>query len=176
MNCEICKSKKATLFYADESGIRHALCGSCGESINRIGNIHDQKKQDQAPKYIPEPSLCSFLECANDISTRVKGDTRPRAACQCCGSTLELIIKSGKLGCPDCYECFGDSLSVKYANAHDMQKVRMPSSRRFDIDRRLLLTNLKAELRGAIENENFELAASLRDKIRKHEAQTKIHN
>lgn len=174
MNCEVCKSKKATLFYADEGGIRHALCSVCGESINKLSKV--EKARDQAPKYIPEPSLCSFLERTSDISTRVRRDMRPRAACHACGTTLESIIESGKFGCPECYEGFFDSLNVRRSAISDTDGVRMPSSHRFDIDRRALLDSLRSELRDAVESESFELAASIRDKIKKLEANKKIHN
>ena len=174
MNCEICKSKKATLFYADEGGIRHALCAECGESINKLGKV--EGKKEQIPKYIPEPSLCSFIECAGDLSAHVKHDARPRAVCQSCGCSLEEIIESGKFGCPDCYESFDDSIGTRYSGDTDSASGRMPSSRRFDIDRRALLESLKSDLRGAIDAENFELAASLRDKIKKLKEKTKIHN
>ena len=173
MNCEICKNKKATLFYADESGIRHALCPVCGESINRLGNATEKK--EAPPKYIPEPTLCSFLDRAANLSTHIKSDPHPRASCKSCGSTLESIIESGKFGCPDCYECFGDSIKLKYASASEIDGVRMPSSHRFDLDRKAMLENLRSELRGAIESEKFELAASIRDKIRRLEEKTKTH-
>jgi protein arginine kinase activator len=174
MNCEVCKSKKATLFYADEGGIRHALCTECGESINKLGKV--EKAKDQVPKYIPEPSLCSFIERVSDLSAHVKRDTRPRAACQSCGCSLEEITESGKFGCPDCYESFDDSIITRYSGVTDFAGGRMPSSHRSDLDRQALLESLRSDLRGAINDENFELAASLRDKIKKLEEKTKIHN
>ena len=45
----------------------------------------------------------------------------------------------------------------------------MPSSRRADIDRQKALESLKFDMRVAVENENYELAASLRDKVKKLE-------
>lgn len=171
MNCEICKSKKATLFYADEGGIRHALCAACGDSVGRLGSVREQKKQP--PKYIPEPSLCSFLERKSDVSLYLCDDGRPRAACPTCESTLDSIISSGQFGCPLCYESFEDSLKLRYVSAPDTKGVRMPSSRRSDIDRQAMLKSLKSDLKSAVEAENFELAASLRDKIKKLEAYSK---
>ena len=46
---------------------------------------------------------------------------------------------------------------------------RMPSSRRAFIDKKKALEALKADIKVAIEKENYELAASLRDKVKKLE-------
>ena len=35
MNCEKCKQRKATLFFSDEGGRRHALCAACGALLGK---------------------------------------------------------------------------------------------------------------------------------------------
>ena len=169
MNCEKCKSKKATLFYADEGGVKHALCASCGEGINKISELCE-KNQAPRSKLIPEKVLYSFYERPSAISPYICREVGRDVVCPNCKTALEDIIKSGRFICPDCYESFGDYLSVCRGSSECEEGARMPSARRSDIDRRRALERLKTEIKLAVENENYELAASLRDKVRRLEA------
>ena len=102
--------------------------------------------------------------------------------CHGCGSTMNDIKKSGKVGCADCYELFLSELMptirsihgntehigkrpvIEYTVADDGKQ---DDKRDKTADR---LAGLKAQLRQAIEDENFERAAQLRDEIKTLEA------
>ena len=47
MNCEKCKNKKATVFFADDGGSRHALCASCGAIQGKLGQITSNEKSNE---------------------------------------------------------------------------------------------------------------------------------
>ena len=171
MNCENCKNKKATLFFADDDGRRHALCAVCGANSSKAVNlISHEHTQDKPAQFLPEPSLYSLLN--SDGGQIVLSATAPdRAACKICGSTVEDIQSSGELGCPDCYISFGKLIFPTVPTAESSLGARMPSARRARLNRERILIEARAELRRAIECENFELAATLRDKIRSLEKQ-----
>lgn len=169
MNCEICKNKKATLFYADEGGIRHALCASCGETYNKISQIDDKDAGHGRSKVIPEKTLSSFFEDTRSPSPYIRRDQGKKAVCTACGSSLERIAASGSFSCPVCYECFEGFLIQSADGEREGEKFRMPISHRSDIDRRKTLEKLKREIKSAVESENYELAATLRDKVKKLE-------
>ena len=168
MICEKCKTKKATLFYTDEFGERHALCASCGDSINKIGEL-GEKSAPPPPKYIPERTLFSFCESRGSLIPYIKHKAGGEAVCSFCGSSLEKMMDKGKLSCPLCYECFEQYLALPPGCEKNAHIARMPSSRRADIDKQRALEALRADIRVAVENENYELAASLRDKVKKLE-------
>ena len=168
MICEKCKSKKATLFYADEGGVRHALCASCGESINKIGQLTEKLKTHKA-KYIPEKTLYSFFERQGVLSPYLRCEPGREAICSSCGAELKNMIDRGRMSCSECYECFEKYLFLPYRQEKDEPMARMPSSRRAFIDKRRALEALKADIKIAVEKENYELAASLRDKVKKLE-------
>ena len=168
MICEKCKSKKATLFYADESGNRHALCASCGESINKICEL-GEKKISPPKRYIPDRTLSSFCENKSSLLPYILHKAGGEAVCSSCSAKLERLIDKGRFSCPACYECFEPYLNLPYRYENDAAISRMPSSRRADIDRQKALESLKYDMRVAVENENYELAASLRDKVKKLE-------
>jgi protein arginine kinase activator len=106
------------------------------------------------------------------------------ARCSICGSTMNDIKKSGKVGCANCYELFFNELTptirgihgntehigkhpvIEYTAEEDPQDAPQDTAKANETDR---LATLKAELKQAIEDEKFERAAELRDEIKKLE-------
>ena len=171
MICEKCKSKKATLFYADEGGSRHALCASCGEGINKISELGDKKRRS-GTNFLPERTLYSFYDGKSVVYPYILQKNSGDAVCSSCNTRLEQIIEKGRFCCPDCYECFEGYLSLADKNEKKSAVSRMPASRRADLDRLRALEQIRAEIKLAVANENYELAASLHDKAKKLECRS----
>lgn len=91
-----------------------------------------------------------------------------RKSCPACGSTLSSISDSGKLGCAQCYEFFAEELAPTiariHANAVYVRNDSTPAPEEKKEENRL--EALKAQLAKAVNEENYELAAKLRDEIR----------
>lgn len=87
--------------------------------------------------------------------------------CSACGFTLRDFRESGRLGCAECYTAFGAQLRDLLRRLHGSSEHRGEhyAGGGADDPRRALL-DLREELRRAVEAENFELAAELRDRIR----------
>jgi protein arginine kinase activator len=89
--------------------------------------------------------------------------------CRACGATLRDFRETGRLGCAECYTAFDfhlrDLLRRLHGSSHHAGERYAPPGADQADPRRLLL-ELKEQLRRAVENENFELAAELRDRIR----------
>ena len=169
MNCENCKNKHATVFYADEGGGRHALCAACAQSLKKISPYSPASEGSEIGVFIPSPTLFSLKDHTPTIIYCAKEEDRGRAICPYCATTLESICEKGRAGCPECYTVFSDSLFPSSRQPESAQGARMPSSRRALIDRLRSIAELKAQIKIAVESENYELAATLRDKIRKLE-------
>ena len=92
-------------------------------------------------------------------------------ACPDCGSTFREIAESGKVGCPTCYTTFADELSHLIQSVHGTttHTGNVPSRHRAKRERTERLKELKNQLQTAIEKEEFEKAAELRDEVRKLE-------
>lgn len=167
MNCEKCKNKKATLFYADEGGGRHALCALCGEKQSRITPVSAQtaiaKKDTEAQSFIPELSLTAFSLPLPGFEIFGNGDGGK--TCNTCTMTSRRLRDTGEVGCPDCYATFADMLFPILPDA-DRGEERMPLARKKRQSIQNQLLELRASLKNAIEGENYELAATLRDRIR----------
>ena len=92
--------------------------------------------------------------------------------CEKCGNTFNDIVNSGKLGCADCYTTFYDKLLPSLQRIHGKTRHEgknptiinteaVESTENVDVTEKL-----EKELKTAIEEQNFEKAAELRDKIK----------
>jgi len=77
------------------------------------------------------------------------------------------LKKTGLFGCDICYQVFSKDLNVILRRIHGSNQHigNRPKSQRYVIDD-FELKKIKLELQAAIENEDFELAAELRDMVR----------
>lgn len=90
--------------------------------------------------------------------------------CDKCHSSFEEIAKSGKLGCPECYTCFYDELLPSLRKMHSKTQ-HIGSVPQYTLqDDGKDTDKLKQQLKTAVEQENYEEAARLRDKIKEIES------
>jgi protein arginine kinase activator len=90
-------------------------------------------------------------------------------SCPSCGFTQADFKKSGRLGCAACYDTFAEGLEALLKSMHKgvrhVGKVPAGLRRLQDLQKRL--GDLQSQLDQAVEVENFEQAAVLRDDIKK---------
>lgn len=88
--------------------------------------------------------------------------------CEKCGCSFDDIAKSGKIGCADCYKTFYDKLQPSLARIHGKteHQGKFPMGAGEEVKHAHKLAELKEELGKAIDEQNFERAAQLRDEIR----------
>lgn len=84
----------------------------------------------------------------------------PDMSCPICQFTLALYQKTGRLGCPDCYRVFAEQMGMMAAEglATPMAEV--------ELSPQLQRKNLERQMAKAIEVEDYERAASLRDQLK----------
>lgn len=106
--------------------------------------------------------------------------TEATARCVACGATLQDFRETGRLGCARCYETFESPLRtllrrVHGASRHMGEPYVSPAGDGAPAEGDAAtatapdLPRLREQLQRAIEAENFELAARLRDEIRSRE-------
>lgn len=89
--------------------------------------------------------------------------------CKTCGSSFNDIIQSGRVGCADCYSKFEDKLSPSIEKLHGKSKhigkfVTYEEDDTTNIASQI--DSLKSDLKQAIQDQRFEDAAIIRDKIK----------
>lgn len=87
--------------------------------------------------------------------------------CPSCGLTQTDFKKSGRLGCPDCYPVFQkyleEMLNTMHKGTRHVGKIPVHLRRSIDVTERL--RDLEDRLHAAIQEEDYEQAAVLRDEI-----------
>lgn len=153
--CQHCHQRTATRTLQDAQGQQLLLCDAC--ALNTAGGMLMQKM------------LLPIL-MAPPLATP--------AACPSCGTTLQQLSKSSLLGCPDCYHHFREALEGTLQRmqgahrhkprTHPSEPVPLPSPPAAALlpDRAIVLSQLKDQLARAVEQERYEDAAELRDRIR----------
>lgn len=92
-------------------------------------------------------------------------------ACPDCGMTFDVFRTSGRLGCANDYTIFRDDLVPLIERMHDAMEHcgKVPYRAEEVQSRARQVQSLSAELHEAIEREDYEQAAELRDRIKQVE-------
>jgi len=90
------------------------------------------------------------------------------APCSRCKMTYDEFKSGGKLGCETCYQSFSNEVSALLKNVQGSTRHEGKYPRRLGagLRNKRQTDDLRASLKKAIEEENFEEAAKLRDEIR----------
>ncbi len=108
-----------------------------------------------------------FLQAVQQQAGTSKPDAKQ---CTYCSMTLEDFRATGRLGCSRCYATFEPRLRELLRQVHGKCEARWAAStsppEQDVLERATTIGELRDRLRRAVENEQFELAATLRDRIR----------
>ena len=152
MLCQKCKKNEATAHYTQIiNGKRQELhlCADCArENLDVFGEL---------------PGL--FGSFFGEPARKSAGNVR---ACPKCGRTLKEIADTGMLGCAECYTAFAQELAPYLTRLHGRAAHvgRVPASVGGEMKLRAELNESRAALKKAIEAQEFEQAALLRDRIK----------
>jgi protein arginine kinase activator len=88
--------------------------------------------------------------------------------CPRCGFSQADFKKSGRLGCPECYQTFAEGLAglLKTMHKGTRHTGKAPEALRKSRETGDRLKQLQKKLNKAVETEDFETAAALRDEIK----------
>jgi protein arginine kinase activator len=159
MQCSICKEKTATVFLTHiENDKMHKvnLCEECAKS----------KGVDNPTTFsLADADLLLGLGAAEEI-TQTPGGVNLK--CPRCGFSQADFKKTGRLGCPECYQVFAEGLEGLLKTMHKGTRHvgKSPEALRQSRDNAERLKLLQKKLAKAVEAEDFEQAAQLRDEIK----------
>lgn len=165
MLCDICGKNPATVHLTeivDDKMTELHLCEECA-----------QKKGAQMESHFGLADLLAGLAEVGDQFSKTKKEVKIK--CQRCGLTYEDFKKIGRLGCGECYNAFRDALLPLLKRIHGSTQHYGKSPRKVTkVSKAVRVTRnelqeLKDKLQKAIQLEEFEEAARLRDRIRELE-------
>ena len=159
MQCSVCKEKPATVFLTHiENDKMHKvnLCEDCAKT----------KGVDNPTTFsLADADLLLGLGASQEI-TQTPGGADLK--CPRCGFSQADFKKTGRLGCPDCYQVFAGGLEglLKTMHKGTRHTGKAPEALRQLRDTTEKLKSLQKKLAKAIESEDFEQAAQLRDELK----------
>lgn len=162
MQCQVCRKSEATIHLTEiTDGVRteQHICEHCAT------------EQGIAVKsQIPINELLSNLLAVQPTDDELFGSSEKELSCPHCGFTLDRFRKEAVLGCPYDYEVFEKSLAPLIKKAHDGKTThcgKIPSKTSDNAKKQIELVALRQQLEAAVQTEDYELAAKLRDQIKK---------
>ncbi len=114
----------------------------------------------------PEHPLGDLLQAVQQHASSSPEDA---ASCTFCGATARDFRATGRLGCPHCYDAMEHSLRELLRRLHGNSKhvgVAYHAPVAHLVEKADSVHDLRDRLRRAVEGEQFELAAELRDRLR----------
>ncbi|HKL85136.1 MAG TPA: UvrB/UvrC motif-containing protein [Treponemataceae bacterium] len=157
MKCDICRDRSAVIFVQQVSrdgSIELHLCEICAQErgFTTSENRMDISLGGLFSGILENPSI-------QDPKTQT---------CPVCGVTVFEIKKQNRVGCSECYQHFrGEIVSLLRKEGVELSYTgSMPLKPEETAAPKINPESLKKELQNAIENEDYEMAAYYRDRIK----------
>ncbi len=163
MNCQDCNSNEATVSLTQIINNKKVVLTLCKKCAAKRG-FHSPLDN------IPFP-LANFLTEMMGKELPVKGShavAMPDLTCPDCGLTFQEFSRQGRFGCGQCYKTFREKLQGLLRKIHgsSLHKGKLPPTLSEEASVIKEQERLEEELQQAIQLENFERAADLRDKLK----------
>jgi protein arginine kinase activator len=161
MLCGRCQKRPATIYLQQNINGQVSevhLCAECAREFEKPVTFEQ----------LFQGLINAFAQAPANVEPR----NQKRRVCLECGLSFEDFKNSGKLGCAECYNTFRQELegilkSIQGSNRHEG---KLPQKTDAELLNRKRADTLKVLLAKAVENEEYEEAARLRDEIRSLEA------
>lgn len=160
------------------------LCENCGQKEATVHFTQIEKNEMQSFNLCEDCAAAKGMQPGLNIGSfpltdflaqmgRPGADTAASGPCSFCNLTLDDFKKSGRLGCSHCYVAFeshlGGLLRRLHGSTQHVGKVYLPPDPS-QTEQQERLAGLRRKLDRAVQSEDFERAAQLRDLIRTLEA------
>lgn len=164
MLCEACHQREAVVKFTQVIGDeKHTLnlCKLCAEKQGLSNPLVDISK-------VFGKIIIAILSehLASQTGDNIQGEAEDTIVCDRCGLSWKDFKRTGRLGCPQCYDTFMDPLKTLLrrlhgSNKHIGKKIQKETEKKGES-----VELLKKRLKKAIEKEEYEIAAEIRDRIR----------
>lgn len=160
--CESCGQRAAKIQFTEvvnNNMVTVNLCLECAE------------KKGIEVKHVPASGLGDLVAEVWDATAVTEADKVGAANCPSCGFAYSDFRSVGRFGCPDCYRSFEPQLVVLLRKIHGdtRHQGKAPGEMGPKALIRKKLMDLRDELARAVQKEDYESAAHVRDRIRELE-------
>ncbi|HIA28477.1 MAG TPA: hypothetical protein EYN79_10280 [Planctomycetes bacterium] len=161
MLCEICGHNEARVHLTDivnNTKKEFQLCRECAQEKGVSIQFHLKEHKQM--------SLPEFFGAAKAMGA-TQSETTEENECPRCSISYDQFRASGKFGCSHDYEVFRDRVEYLIEKIHgdDQHRGRAPVQRQQEQSFEDDIVLLRKKLRSAIDQEQYEKAANIRDRI-----------
>ena len=163
MLCQNCEKRVAKVHFTkivNNKKIEAFLCEQCAKEKGQVSFTFSIN-----PFNIGEffSGLLGYQD-STPFTPSISQDT----VCERCGMSFDQFQKTGKFGCSNCYEVFEDKLRplMNRLHGHVQHNGKVPDKVAKSIEVSREVDKMREQLAKAIQNEEYEKAAKLRDKIK----------
>lgn len=163
MKCEVCKKNSAKIHITqikDNKKYTIHICHDCSHEIGVSG-----------PAINTSFSIEQFLSGEAVSSAESKTEQHVQQVCPSCGLSFNAFKEGGRLGCAFCYDTFINELRPLLQKIHKEVRYqgKIPGQGDLQLTLKRHISDLRLQLKEAVNQEQYETAADLRDKIRRME-------
>ncbi|MGE5577292.1 MAG: UvrB/UvrC motif-containing protein [Syntrophothermus sp.] len=176
MLCDRCQKRPATFYLTRVvNGVKTEmrLCQECAAETGQLGLLSDQLHFMTAPQFTFQNFLAGLLDYGPDFEQEAEVPAQGGAHCHNCGMTPNTFRETGLFGCSECYTDFDRSLDdlLRKIQGSTQHTGKVPLRAGGTVKTQKQIDSLRKELQEAIQHEQYERAAALRDQIRVLESQ-----
>jgi protein arginine kinase activator len=159
MRCQFCNERDATIHYTEviSGGVKKIhICQECA-----------------GKKGIDASLPFSFSDILNALSQGIKGlqvsSAERGRTCPLCNLRITTLLKQGRLGCPQCYDVFAQTLDeiIRQVQKAPRHAGKVPARFLQSEDVRQRITQLEQTLVEAVRAERYEDCVPLRDELKR---------
>ena len=160
MKCQRCQ-KAATFHITELAGSEPQELHFC-EECTREYLAQSEIQEDQTMLNALAQAQIKVGQTAEELARL------DQQACPVCGITFYEFRHIGRLGCPHDYVCFEQDLEPLIVNIHGetTHEGKVPKGGMPTADEQTELIRLRREMQDAIDQEDYEAASELRDRIK----------
>jgi protein arginine kinase activator len=160
MLCQDCGKKKAEVSLTEVIHNEKVVLNLCRECAEKRG-FHNPLEG------VPFP-LAEFLASMLNQTQPPQPDKQSQITCSACGTSFADFTRTGRLGCDNCYVVFRGQLDDLLRKVHGSTQHRgkFPKAASDLMKPLREERNLQDELKKAVQNEDFEKAAKIRDRLK----------
>ena len=162
MICQRCGEKEATIHLTkiiNGEKTEVYLCEDCAEETGHLTVGNDPFSFQNLLSDILNPNIESIASEKKTLQ------------CKNCGLSYKEFSQKGLFGCSECYQQFSDKIDrvAKRIHGSNRHTGKVPKRRGGKLRTEKKIEELKIQMQQAVEEENFEKAAELRDEIHRLE-------
>ncbi len=177
MLCSHCGKREANFHYRQVNNGHSTEAHLCTECAKELGYMNKAEQN-----FGSFGSLSAFPSFGMDFADMFKellgfpsaigGGARRKITCDSCGTAYDDFVNSGLLGCEDCYDEFAQDIEniltkIQPSTVHKGKgKAKTDDKKQSANSAPSELDTLKTDLKKAVDEERYEDAAKIRDRIK----------